>query len=238
MAKRSQSESQNATCIRFDIWWPHHHNHHHNHHRHHHYRHCQNHKQHKWSMKQTNRQTTNNLILENGQRPQEVSLDQNRECPLWGICWNILQNQKCTVAVILLGPPHQSSRVKEKTNSFNATYKEGQKGKCLNLWIYEPGAFACVHISLQIIFNADNVDFIKGNLGFHSFDNLDRNLHLHYKLFALYLQILWMNYARIVLKCEHIWCVAPKCGHNSSGVDGKVDASQVFLCILPQYTTV
>ena len=59
---------------------------------------------------------------------------ENAHCE--GTCWNILQNQKCTVAVILLGPPNQSSRVKEKNNSFNAMYKEGQKGKCLNLWIY------------------------------------------------------------------------------------------------------
>ena len=47
------------------------------------------------------------------------------------------------------------------------------------------------------------------------FDNLDRNLHLHYLLFALHLQIapcsfLWMNNARIVdfaLKCDLAYLV-------------------------------
>ena len=51
-----------------------------------------------------------------------------------------------------------------------------------------------------------------------------------------------MNNARFVdftLKCEHIWCIPPKCAHNSSGVDWKVYAFQVFVCVfyhyMPQY---
>ena len=86
-------------------------------------------------MKQTNRQT-NNLILRMGKDRKRSAWIKTENAHCEGTCWNVLQNENCTVAFILLGPPHQSKSVKDKNNSFNATYEEDQKGKCLNLWIY------------------------------------------------------------------------------------------------------
>ena len=121
-----------------------------------------------WSMKQTNRHT-NNLILRMGKDRKRSAWIKTENAHCEGTCWNVLQNENCTVAFILLGPLHQSSSVKKKNNSFNATYEEYKKESVSIFGFTNPELLHAYRIGLQITFNADNVDFIKGNLAIHNF---------------------------------------------------------------------